>query len=159
MNAATNVASVTEPEQKRDTRHAHHVECAQEKIQVIGHIQSHGILFALSEPDLNVRHVSANVSDLLGVFADDILGRPFLHVIGIDQLAALQSSIRGNEAFFAMLVSVPMRDGPCELPCVIHRQGGMLIVEFELVSADQINTKHDIDTEHTIPIIPNMGFT
>ena len=35
-------------------------KCALEPIQIIGRIQPHGLLFALSEPDLIVRHVSTN---------------------------------------------------------------------------------------------------
>ena len=38
--------------------------CAQEQVQIIGQIQPHGLLFALSEPDLIVRQVSANISTI-----------------------------------------------------------------------------------------------
>jgi light-regulated signal transduction histidine kinase (bacteriophytochrome) len=40
-------------------------QCAQEQVQLIGHIQPHGLLFALSEPDLTVRQVSSNVDSVL----------------------------------------------------------------------------------------------
>jgi light-regulated signal transduction histidine kinase (bacteriophytochrome) len=38
-----------------------HARCAQEQVQLIGRIQPHAVLFALSEPDLLVQQVSGNV--------------------------------------------------------------------------------------------------
>ena len=61
---------------------ANHDRCAEEQVQIIGRIQSHGLLFALSEPDLIVRQVSANVSTELGIPPELILGRSFRHVLG-----------------------------------------------------------------------------
>jgi len=133
--------------------HPDHDRCAQEQIHAIGRIQSHGMLFAMSEPDFVVRHASANISDLLGLRMDELLGQSFQTVIGTDQFAALQSSIKGNDAFTVILVLVAMRAGPCELPCVIHRRGGMLIVEFELAPANRAKMAYDIDTHVRLPLL------
>ena len=51
--------------------------CALEPIQIIGHIQPHGLLFALSEPDLLVKQVSTNITTLLGVSPESVLDRAF----------------------------------------------------------------------------------
>jgi light-regulated signal transduction histidine kinase (bacteriophytochrome) len=56
--------------------------CAQEPVHIIGQIQPHGMLFAISEPDLIVRQVSANVSALLGMAPETILDRSFEAVLG-----------------------------------------------------------------------------
>jgi len=56
--------------------------CAQEPIHVIGSIQPHGVLFALSEPDLVVRQVSTNVFDFYGITLDSLLGKSFEMVLG-----------------------------------------------------------------------------
>jgi chemotaxis family two-component system sensor kinase Cph1 len=143
-----------EQEEKRGTTpHTHHDQCALEKIHVIGCIQPHGMLFAMSEPDLVVRYVSANVSDLLGLRAEDVLGQSFQKVIGTEQVAALQSAVKGNDAFVAILVRVAMRSGSRELPCVVHRRGGMLIVEFELALENRTKTLHDIDMHVRLPLL------
>ena len=59
--------------------------CAQEPVHLTGHIQSHGLLFALSEPDFIVRQVSANVGALGGIPTDVVLGRSFEAVVGAGQ--------------------------------------------------------------------------
>jgi light-regulated signal transduction histidine kinase (bacteriophytochrome) len=56
--------------------------CAEEPIHIIGMIQGYGLLFALSEPDLIMRQVSANVSTLLGVSPEILLGQSFEAVQG-----------------------------------------------------------------------------
>lgn len=50
--------------------------CADEPIHLPGSIQPHGLLFVLDEPGLTVRHVSANVGDLLGLPPGSVLGAP-----------------------------------------------------------------------------------
>lgn len=70
-----------------------HDRCAEEQVQIIGRIQSHGLLFALSEPDLIVRQVSANVSTELGIPPELILGRSFRHVLGDQRFEIFQSQL------------------------------------------------------------------
>src|SRR4051794_41629755 len=50
--------------------------CDREPIHTPGGVQPHGVLMALEGPALTVAQVSANTSDLLGVPADRLLGRP-----------------------------------------------------------------------------------
>jgi light-regulated signal transduction histidine kinase (bacteriophytochrome) len=70
--------------------------CAQEPVQLIGQIQPHGLLFALSEPDLLVRQVSANVASLLGMAPEFVLGQPFEAVLGTQQFAEFRSLARSS---------------------------------------------------------------
>ena len=49
--------------------------CANEPIRVPGAVQPHGVLLAVSEPDLVVRVASANAESLLGVGVDALLGK------------------------------------------------------------------------------------
>jgi light-regulated signal transduction histidine kinase (bacteriophytochrome) len=51
--------------------------CDREPIHIPGAIQPHGALIAL-DADHRVRMVSANCADLLGVPADEALGRPIV---------------------------------------------------------------------------------
>ena len=138
---------------KQATLDSHHDQCAQEEIHIIGCIQPHGMLFAMSEPDLIVRHISSNVLDLLGLSADDVLGQSFHKVIGAQQTAALQASFKGTEAFLAITFRIAMHSGLEELPCVIHRRAGMLIVEFETALENRAKTAYDVDTHVRLPLL------
>ena len=56
-------------------------QCAREPVHTIGQIQPHGVLFAISEPDLIVRQGSTNVRDLLGLSTGVVLGHSFEAVL------------------------------------------------------------------------------
>jgi PAS domain S-box-containing protein len=106
--------------------------CAQEPIHIIGHIQPHGMLFALSEPDLIVRQVSANISALLGMPTETLLGRTFEAVLGAQQFEIFRSRTLSQEALAEnpLRIQLPGRAG--EALCELHRHDGVLIVELEL---------------------------
>jgi light-regulated signal transduction histidine kinase (bacteriophytochrome) len=105
--------------------------CAREPIHIIGHIQSHGLLFALSEPDLVVRQVSANVGTLLGTSTDAVLGAAFKSVMGTLQFDAFLARLASDDLMSANPLRVVLGHTELELDCVAHRYDGVLIVEFE----------------------------
>ena len=72
-------------------------QCALEPIQIIGHIQPHGLLFALSEPDLIIRQVSTNVSTLLEMSPETLLGCSIESVFGAQQFEAFRSQVMNND--------------------------------------------------------------
>lgn len=51
--------------------------CDKEPIHIPGKIQSHGFLFAVSDIDFAVSHISRNVSDVLHINGEDFLNKPF----------------------------------------------------------------------------------
>ncbi|RYF61998.1 MAG: hypothetical protein EOO39_31120, partial [Cytophagaceae bacterium] len=51
------------------------ITCDQEPIHILGHIQSHGYLVAVRPDDYQIIHVSANITELAGQSADDLLGK------------------------------------------------------------------------------------
>ena len=106
--------------------------CAQEPIHIIGHIQPHGMLFALSEPDLIVRQVSANVSALLGTPPETLLDRTFEAVLGAQQFALFRSLTLSQEALEENPLRIRLAGGALDVQCTVHRQDGVLIVELEL---------------------------
>ena len=110
-----------------------HDRCAQEQVQIIGRIQSHGLLFALSEPDLIVRQVSANVSTVLGIPPEDVLGRSIGNVLGAQQFETFQSQLLDGPLIPAMPVRLPVGNSMLETYCIAHRQQEVLIVEFEFL--------------------------
>ncbi len=109
-------------------------DCAREPIHIIGHIQSHGLLFALSEPDLIVQQVSANVADLLGTAVDSVLGGAFETLLGARQFAFFRSNAIVEDAGLGKPFRVNFgHGGELEMNGVAHRQDGVLIAEFELL--------------------------
>ena len=107
-------------------------KCAREPIHIIGHIQSHGMLFALSEPDLVVRQVSVNVSALLGSPPETLLDRTFEDVLGAQQFALFRSLALSKVALEEKPLPVQLAGGALAVLCAAHRRDGVLIVELEL---------------------------
>ena len=80
--------------------------CSLEPIQLIGHIQPHGLLFALSEPDLIIRQMSVNVSTMLGMSPETLLGRSIESVLGAQQFEAFRSQVSNHEPLSAKLLRI-----------------------------------------------------
>ncbi|MFZ4557463.1 MAG: GAF domain-containing protein, partial [Pseudanabaena sp.] len=59
--------------------------CDREPIHIPAHIQSHGLLLVLSEPDLRIMQVSENAYEILGMAATDLLDRPLADFISSDR--------------------------------------------------------------------------
>ena len=108
-------------------------QCAQEPVHTIGQIQPHGLLFAITEPDLIVRRVSANVSALLGMAPEIVLGRSFKSVLGPEQFEIFQTQLQSGDTLTADPVRVRVGGSAVEMACIAHRHGGVLIVELELL--------------------------
>jgi light-regulated signal transduction histidine kinase (bacteriophytochrome)/CheY-like chemotaxis protein len=129
-----------------------HDRCAQEQVQIIGRIQSHGLLFALSEPDLVVRQVSANVLTELGIPPENILGRSFRHVLGDQQFETFQSQVLDGPLTGATVVRLPGRNSTLEMHCIAHRQTEVLIVELEFLEGALSFGTFNIDAHIRIPL-------
>jgi len=106
--------------------------CDQEPIHIIGSIQSHGLLFALSEPDLIVRQVSANVDVVLGVSPQAVLGHSFETVLGAAEFARFRSRLRADDLISANALRIVLGSRALEATCIARRYDGVLIVECEL---------------------------
>jgi light-regulated signal transduction histidine kinase (bacteriophytochrome) len=131
---------------------ANHDRCAQEQVQIIGRIQSHGLLFALSEPDLIVRQVSANVSTELGIPLEDVLGCSFGIVLGGRQFETFQSQLLDGSLIAATPVRLPVRNGILETHCIAHRQHEALIVELEFLAGVRPLGTLNIDAHIRLPL-------
>jgi light-regulated signal transduction histidine kinase (bacteriophytochrome) len=129
-----------------------HDRCAQEPVQIIGRIQSHGLLFAVSEPDLIVRQVSANVLAFLGRSPDSLLAQPLEGVLGTKQFEMFRAQVATGGPLTAMQVQVPAGARTLEMDCVAHRQDGVLIVELELAEGAHSIKPLDIDAHIRIPL-------
>ncbi len=66
--------------------------CEREPIHIPGAIQPHGAVIAADVDGLLVTHASANLLAILGIAAEDVLGRPLKHAIGKTACRALLAS-------------------------------------------------------------------
>jgi len=107
-------------------------QCAREPIHMIGHVQSHGMLFVLSEPDLVIQQASTNVDLFLGMSLDTVLGVSLETILGTQQFEAICAQLRNNDTEEPNPLRVTIGTNPIQMNCVWHRQDGVLIVEFEI---------------------------
>jgi diguanylate cyclase (GGDEF)-like protein len=127
-------------------------KCALEPIHMLGLIQPHGLLFALSEPDLVVRHVSANVSALLGMSPQSLLGRSLETVLGVPLFEMFQHQISSGEPFLAKPLCFSVSGREIEMQATTNRHDGVLIVELELVHGAHSLKPLELNTHIRIPI-------
>ena len=129
-----------------------HERCDLEQVQLIGRIQAHGLLFALSEPDLIVRQVSANVSTILDRPPAKLLGDSFQAVLGIQQFEGFRSEVLSRSTLMPTLVRVPGGGGPHQMNCIAHRNDNVLIVELELLEGAHSVEPIDIGAHLRMPL-------
>ncbi|GIG41289.1 SpoIIE family protein phosphatase [Cellulomonas phragmiteti] len=115
-----------------------HDACADEPIRVPGSVQPHGVLLAVSEPELVVRHASTNVVGLTGHDVDAVLGSSLADVLGQSAARAVRAHVR---TFGDLRTRNPLGlevqgpAGPVAVDAILHRvavgAGTMLVVELE----------------------------
>lgn len=109
--------------------------CAQEPIHIPGSVQPHGVLVVLSEPELTVVQVSANIESLLGIPVANACGSAVSSILGPTAADRLEHALHGgdngplkNPLHFMLGAG----DGePVEFECVMHRCGARIVVELE----------------------------
>lgn len=112
--------------------------CAAEPIRVPGSVQPHGVLLAVTEPGLEVRHASQNVERLVGRPAGDVVGADLASVLGAEAADAVRQHVRtfGDlRARNPLGVDVLGVEGPLAMDAILHRvaigETTLLVVELE----------------------------
>jgi chemotaxis family two-component system sensor kinase Cph1 len=108
--------------------------CADEPIRFPGAIQPHGVLLTLSEPELNIIQVSANVGTLLGHAPEALLNQPLHTLIGSEHAQVVQSMAEHNTFIDAPPLHVTLNGAQFE--GLLHRHQNVLVLEFEPLLAD-----------------------
>ncbi|MEE4086892.1 ATP-binding protein [Pseudomonas viridiflava] len=104
--------------------------CADEPIQFPGAIQPHGLLFTLTEPDLTVLQVSANVHALLGLEPQQVIGQSLEKALGAGWTDVIRSA-SAHESFVdapRLLINV----NGIEFEAMMHRSQDALVLELEI---------------------------
>lgn len=108
--------------------------CDREPIHIPGRIQPHGLLIALSEPDLRIIQVSTNCANLLGQAPEQLLGQPLAALLNEDHIAYLRRTLAHEDVEQNPLYiwTVQPRGAAQRYDGLLHRIGDLLILELEL---------------------------
>ena len=107
--------------------------CAAEPIHIPGAIQPHGVLLAVTEPELSVVVASRNVEDWFGVRAADVIGADVGTVIGPANRDTVDGARRDD--WVQRRDDVALTVGERPHVGTLYRSGGLLVIEIEPVEA------------------------
>ncbi len=96
-------------------------------------IQPHGMLLALTEPELIVRQASESLERFLGLTVDQVLGRPLDDLLSAKSLRAVRAALEkppGDRAP-AFAVELVLPGGPSRQHASLHRVDGVIVFELE----------------------------
>ena len=108
--------------------------CDREPIHISGHIQPHGVLIAVQEPQLQILQVSENTQELLGVEAESAIGQNlslFLEEVQLEKLKACLLN-ENLKTVNPIKLSLEKAGETLQFDCILHRWEGVLILELEL---------------------------
>ncbi|HEV8218097.1 MAG TPA: ATP-binding protein [Gemmatimonadaceae bacterium] len=111
--------------------------CDREPIHIPGSIQPHGVLLAMTEPELVVMQVSENVSDHLGIRTEDVLTRPLSALFDRSAVEAIRTALSGGPSERADTIRVPA--GGKLFDGIVHRHEGAAILELEPSSSVSVD--------------------
>lgn len=120
--------------------------CAREPIHIPGSIQPRGVLLVVQEPTFEIRQTSANVTDLLGLAVDDVLGKQLSAIIGSEQAARIERAAAAfgdlrqrNPIEFEIPVHGPLVPNQLRpFDAILHRSTtGALVVELEIAYGER----------------------
>jgi light-regulated signal transduction histidine kinase (bacteriophytochrome)/ActR/RegA family two-component response regulator len=107
--------------------------CAREPIHIPGMIQPHGLLLVLDQAALLIKQASNNAMGLIQIPAEELVGRPLEHVLGIVQSAHLRLLLRDEQPTHKLPSKMRIPDRPVGrmFNVLIHSTGHELILEAE----------------------------
>ena len=104
-------------------------ECEKEPIHIPGSIQPHGVLLALTEPDLMMVQVSKSSQAVLGIDAQALLQQSLTTLLDTSQLATFRRSL--DVANLRAVNPIKMQVADKMFDGIVHRADGLLILELE----------------------------
>jgi PAS domain S-box-containing protein len=108
--------------------------CDREPIHIPGLIQPHGILLVLQEPELNIIQVSNNTGYLLGIPAEDILGKTLKYLFNSRQIRKIKKSlVETTENLNPLDLHIDTKGGRKNFDGIIHRSDGLIVLELESI--------------------------
>ncbi|MGL6135835.1 MAG: GAF domain-containing protein, partial [Planktothrix sp.] len=114
--------------------------CDREPIHIPGLIQSHGILFVLQEPNLEILQVSNNTFQILGIHPQEILGKKLNKILKSRLIEKIQQKLAeelGTTNPIKLSINTPK--GKLLFDAILHRSEGLLILELEPISSKEFS--------------------
>ncbi|UNU26984.1 ATP-binding protein [Microcoleus vaginatus] len=113
--------------------------CDREPIHIPGHIQPHGVLLVVREPQLEIVQVSENTQDLLGIDAESAIGQDLSLLFNRVQLKKLKACLQNEnlKTVNPIKLSVKKAGKSLEFDCILHRVEEVLMVELELATSQE----------------------
>lgn len=113
--------------------------CDREPIHLSGHIQPHGVLLVVREPQLEILQASENTQDLLGVDAESAIGQDLSLLFDRVQLEKLNACLQNEnlKTVNPIKLSVEISGKSLEFDCILHRVEEVLMVELELATSQE----------------------
>ncbi|MBA1155036.1 ATP-binding protein [Microvirga mediterraneensis] len=108
--------------------------CEREPIHIPGNIQPHGILLAIRLSDRTIAYASANIAEVFGFQAADVLGRPFAEVLpalSTEFDAQLADPPTAGNTRFVRTIRVRTAQDERFFETAISRSGECAILELE----------------------------
>jgi light-regulated signal transduction histidine kinase (bacteriophytochrome) len=119
--------------------------CAREPIHIPGSIQPHGVLLAVSEPELRIVQVSANSAALLGLPPAKLLELTLHALLDEVSLARVRNACKDEESRIedqsplrVVTASATTSERARDFDAILHRSGGLLVVELEPSTSDPL---------------------
>ena len=119
-------------------QHVDLTNCDREPIHIPGRIQPHGVLIAMSEPDLQLIQISANTAQHLGIAPEALLGQPLATLLGSTYVDYLRNILATEQIdqnpLYVWTLQVAGTDQ--HFDGLIHRHQGVLLLELEPARAN-----------------------
>ena len=113
--------------------------CDREPIHISGHIQPHGVLLVVREPQLEILQVSENTLHLLGFAPESAIGQDLSLLFDPAQLEKLKACLRNEnlKTVNPIKLYVERPGKSLEFDCILHRVQEVLMVELELATSQE----------------------
>ncbi|WP_244329102.1 ATP-binding protein [Tolypothrix sp. PCC 7910] len=109
--------------------------CDREPIHIPGSIQPHGMLLALTEPELTIVQVSQNTDEILGIAATELINQPISRLLDAQQIDFLRNCLGQEDLTLVnpIELTIAVGENARAFDGIIHRSDSLLILELEPV--------------------------
>ena len=107
--------------------------CDQEPIHISGHIQPHGVIFVVKEPQLKILQISNNTFQFFGLHPSSLINNDLSVLFDPIQLENLKSCLANEnlKTVNPLKLTIGTTYNPEVFDCILHRNEGLLLIEIE----------------------------
>jgi chemotaxis family two-component system sensor kinase Cph1 len=114
--------------------HPHSVKMAgfqSEPVEFSGSIQPYGLLLVLSNPDLKILQVSANIEDHTRIAPQDLLNHSLQVLLKTSSFEAFQQSLKSADDFYSLTLPILTPTDERAFNGMVHRMKDFILLELE----------------------------